>query len=167
MTVARIDLVHDPSEERQKRKRRSKTAPLVIAVIALAAATANRIPEGRVNPPDALVTPPGTQGVRSLLPVASARCNEEVSGGNTADTRIVNLGKSSGTFLFSDQTFAVPDRIVVSYEGRVRVDTGCGSVFDRRSIAYAGTDTYVTVEVTPNCSGTPSTRWNYTVGCAE
>jgi hypothetical protein len=168
MSVVRVDLDHVVSEERQKRERQHKAGPWVIVVIAVAAAIANWSPEGMVNPPSTLVPPLGTQGWWNLLtPVAG--CNElVVSGGNAAETRVVNLGKSSGEFLLSYEMVNIHDRIVVKYEGRPLFDTGCVSGASSRTIGYAGTDTYVTVEVTPNCAGSPNpTVWNFTVGCPQ
>ena len=89
----------------------------------------------------------------------------QVAGGDTPVTRTVELGVSSGTFNFSYDTYSIPDRMVVTYQGRVLFDTGCVGASGSVNLSYAGTDTRVSVSVTPNCSGTTGTGWQFTVSC--
>jgi hypothetical protein len=97
---------------------------------------------------------------------ATSSCDEEqVAGENIPETRVIELGQRSGTFEFYYDTYSIPDRMVVEYEGSVLFDTGCvgdeGSVF----LSYSGKSSKVTVRVTPNCSGTTYTAWEFTVFC--
>jgi hypothetical protein len=77
------------------------------------------------------------------------------------------MGRSSGSFVFQYDTYSIPDRIIVSYEGSVLFDTGCVGQADSRTLIYSGTSTAITVQVIPNCTGTTSTAWVYTVDCPQ
>jgi len=95
-------------------------------------------------------------------------CNaQQVSGADTPETRMINLGRTSGTFQFSFDTVSQPDRMVVSYEGATLFDTGCVGASGVRSLTYSGTSTVVTVQVTPNCNGGSGTAWSFTVSCPQ
>jgi hypothetical protein len=90
----------------------------------------------------------------------------QVAGGDLPVTRTVELGASSGTFTFTYDTFSIPDRIVVTYQGGILFDTGCVGASGSVNLSYSGTATTVTVSVTPNCAGgTTGTSWQFTVGC--
>jgi hypothetical protein len=92
----------------------------------------------------------------------------QVAGGDTPVTRTVELGRSSGTFNFSYNTYQIADRIVVTYQGKTLFDTSCVGTSGSVNLTYAGTATSVTVSVTPNCSGGgSSTQWTFTVGCPQ
>jgi hypothetical protein len=53
-------------------------------------------------------------------------CNQQnIAGGDTPETRTIELGRSSGTFLFTYNTQNLEDRMLVLYEGRTLFDTGC------------------------------------------
>src|SRR5581483_2542220 len=95
------------------------------------------------------------------------RCDEQqVAGGDTADTRNIELGKTSGTATLDYNTFSIKDRIIVSYQGSVLFDTGCVGTSASQPINFAGSSTQLTVEVMPNCEGgTTGTAWQYTVHC--
>lgn len=115
-------------------------------------------------------------------------CDESTaSGGAGVTTTIHELGQSSGTFDFSYNAYAVPDRFQVFYEGSLIHDEVIGtlansssyaSLFDPSgifhgtgsvdavsgksvSLSYAGTSTQVTVIV----SGPGGTVWDYIVSC--
>jgi len=94
-------------------------------------------------------------------------CNDQqVAGGDTPDTRVIELGQSSGTSQFDFDTFTIPDEIIVTYEGRVLLDTGCVGTSGSMSLTYSGSSTQMTVEVRPNCQGgTSGTAWQYTLHC--
>lgn len=102
---------------------------------------------------------------------AAPPCNQQnVAGGDTPETRTVELGRSSGTFLFTYNTQNLEDRMLVIYEGRTLFDTGCvGTGSDRtQSITYSGTATQVQVQVIPNCrTGGTGTFWSFTVSCPQ
>jgi len=98
----------------------------------------------------------------------AAACNaQQVSGADTPETRMINLGRTSGTFQFTFDTVSQPDRMVVSYEGATLFDTGCVGASGVRSLTYSGTSTVVTVQVTPNCNGGSGTAWSFTVSCPQ
>ena len=95
-------------------------------------------------------------------------CNQQNVAGNDAPvTRTIELGRTSGTFTFTYNTYTVPDRMVVSYAGRSLFDTGCVGTGVSRSqnLSYSGTSTTVSVQVIPNCAGSSSTGWDFTVSC--
>jgi hypothetical protein len=131
---------------------------------------------------------PGFVNVGGSCVVPSVCGVKTVSGQNMVDTRVFELGRSSARFIFVYNTLIVPDRIVVTYEGRTLFDNVCtatiystdpwdntqwcpvnagpsGDIFIE--LSYSGTSTQVTVTVTPNCAGTADTEWGYTVGCPE
>jgi Viral BACON domain len=97
---------------------------------------------------------------------APSQCNtQQVSGRDTPETLTIEMGKSSGTFTFDYNTYEVPDRMEVFYEGRILFDTGCVRGPGSLALTYSGISTVITVQVTPNCSGTESTGWDFTVNC--
>ena len=88
------------------------------------------------------------------------------AGGDTADSRIVQLGATSGTFTFSHDMVSIRDRMVVHYDGVPILDTGCVSGRATRTVSFAGLSSVISVQVEPNCAGpTSGTRWSYTVTC--
>jgi hypothetical protein len=99
--------------------------------------------------------------------VGNAACStQQVAGGDTPDTRTIQMGRSSGSFIFRFETYTVKDRMIVTYEGHVLFDTGCVGASGSPTLTYSGTSTAITVQVIPNCSGpTTGTLWNYTVEC--
>lgn len=103
-----------------------------------------------------------------IIPEASAQCNVQVtnaSGGDAAYSTRVQLGKTSGVFRFSYNTYGIQDRMVVRYQGTVLHDTGCVGASSAINLNYSGTATYATVEVYPNCLGTTGTQWDFVVSC--
>jgi hypothetical protein len=100
--------------------------------------------------------------------VGAAACSvTQVPGGDTPESRNVNLGKTSGTFVFTYDTRFQEDRMVVLYQGGVLFDTGCVGTGGDRSVplTYSGSNAFVTVQVTPNCAGGTGTIWEFTVNC--
>jgi hypothetical protein len=89
----------------------------------------------------------------------------QVAGGDTGETRTIQMGRTSGTFNFSYDTYTVQDRMLVIYEGKTLFDTGCVGASGSVNILYIGTSTTVTVQVIPNCAGGSGTQWTFTVGC--
>jgi hypothetical protein len=97
-----------------------------------------------------------------------AQCSAtQNQGADTPDTRSVELGKTSGTFNFLYQTFDVKDQMLVRYDGATLFDTGCvgTGTTKTKSISYSGKSSQISVQVIPNCAGTTSTGWQYTVTC--
>lgn len=114
-------------------------------------------------------------------------CNQTVSaGGDDPETIVVDLGSAPGDTVFTVNTFLVPDRIRVLFDG-IQVpgaDTGCiathalacsgaatpGWYVDcygeaSHTIAYPGGATKVEVTVEPNCLGTIDTQWYFSLSC--
>lgn len=119
--------------------------------------------------PVSLTLSPKPSPSPSPTPTATpAPCSStQVAGGDTAETRTIQMGKTSGTFSFSYDTYSIADRIVVSYEGQTLFDTGCVGASGSVNLSYAGTSSIVTVRVTPNCAGDSGTQWTFTVGCPK
>lgn len=105
----------------------------------------------------------------------------QVAGSNTAEKRTVELGVSSGTFVFTYATRNIPDQLIITYppNGAVLFDTGCTSTgydiennYDYEKtemISYSGNSTKIQVEVIPNCNldNTGDTRWSFVVSCPQ
>ncbi len=89
------------------------------------------------------------------------------AGSNKSEKFIVEIGNSQGAFDLSYQAYTAKDQIVIKYEDNVIYDTGCVGGKETVSVNYSGNSSEVTVEVFPNCDGTSSTKWNFTVGCPE
>jgi len=99
-------------------------------------------------------------------PAGTTPCNEQTTAGsNSPETHSIYLGQTSGSFIFEYDTYSVPDRIQVIYEGRVLFDTGCVGKNESVSISFSGHSDVITIKVTPNCNGTTSTGWEFTVHC--
>lgn len=95
-----------------------------------------------------------------------AQCSStQNAGGDTPDTRTIELGKSAGTFDFSYDTYWQEDQILVKYEGATLFDTGCVGAYATKALTYSGSSKQITVQVIPNCKGGSGTAWNYTVAC--
>lgn len=97
-------------------------------------------------------------------------CNaKQVAGNDTPDTRVIDLGKSSGQTTLTYDTYTVADRIVVKYEGVVKFDSFCVGTNGPwvKTINYSGESSEMTVEVKPNCFGTTGTGWNFSLSCPE
>ena len=88
-----------------------------------------------------------------------------MAGSDTPDTRVFDLQNIAGSFRFDYQTFSQKDRVVVSYEGKPLLDTGCVGTSGSVTLQYSGSSTKVTVQVIPNCAGGTGTQWNYTLHC--
>jgi YVTN family beta-propeller protein len=110
--------------------------------------------------------PSGCVGSPVTSQVCKVPCSaQQVAGDDTADTRNINMGRNSGSFNFSYNTFSQEDRIVVTYGSRTLLDTGCVGAIGSNSLSFSGTRDYITVTVTPNCAGGSGTAWNYSASC--
>ena len=95
-----------------------------------------------------------------------AQCSAtQNAGGDTPDTRTIELGKTAGSFAFSYETYTQEDRIIVKYGASTLFDTGCVGANGTKTLSYSGTSSQITVQVIPNCKGGTGTAWNYTVSC--
>ena len=84
-------------------------------------------------------------------------------GGLGTITRVHQLGRSSGTFTFSYESYLIPNQFDVIYQGAVIYSEGAlvsGAI--SVPLTYSGTATEITVVVT----GPAGTAWNYYVGCS-
>jgi hypothetical protein len=113
---------------------------------------------------EAGLLPPHAQ-TSVVLETGVAQCGQLISGTNSAEVREIEMGKPAGTFVFEYETYMVKDQIIVSYEGTVLFDTGCVGADGSPTLTYSGTSTRITVQVIPNCAGTPSTGWDYRANC--
>jgi hypothetical protein len=105
--------------------------------------------------------PPGDCLVETV-----GQCNsEQVAGFDTPESREIELGATSGSFLFSYDAQTIPDRFIVTYEGAVLFDSQCVSGAADVPIDYSGRSTRITVRVEPNCAGDMGTSWTFVVGC--
>lgn len=99
-----------------------------------------------------------------------AQCSStQNAGGDTPDTRTIELGKPAGTFDFSYETYSQQDQILVKYQGNTIFDTGCLGTngTKTKTLTYNGSTTQIVVQVIPNCKGGSGTAWNYTVACPK
>ncbi|MFO1413975.1 MAG: IPT/TIG domain-containing protein [Burkholderiales bacterium] len=95
-----------------------------------------------------------------------AQCSAtQNAGGDVPDTRTIELGKTSGSFVFAYETYSQEDEIIVRYMGSTLFDTGCVGASGSKTLAFGGTSSQITVQVIPNCKGGSGTAWNYTVSC--
>jgi len=117
--------------------------------------------------PTCKLTLTGDATIAAMFNGPAACSTQQVAGGNTPETRIIEMGKSSGTFSFGYNTFTIPDEMIVTYEGKVLFDTGCVGQSDVVTLSYAGVSTKISVQVKPNCQGDTSTGWEFTVGCPK
>ncbi|MGI8856407.1 MAG: hypothetical protein ACR2JW_11700 [Thermomicrobiales bacterium] len=84
------------------------------------------------------------------------------SGGAGVTTNVHELGRTSGTFVFSWDAFTIPDKFDVFYQGALLFSTGFVSFTGTHTITYTGASTRVTVVVTGSSA---ATAWTYTVNC--
>lgn len=97
---------------------------------------------------------------------AAAACNsQQVAGADAPELRTIELGRTSGSFVFQFDTFFQQDRMAVVYQGSVLFDTGCVGASGARTLTYSGSSSQVNVAVQPNCAGGSGTRWEFTVNC--
>jgi protocatechuate 3,4-dioxygenase beta subunit len=102
-------------------------------------------------------------------------CNATVvAGGDGDDTKVFNLGKTSGTISFYYDTQSVPDEIVVIYEGKTLYDTGCvgqalNSTISTATVplTYSGSSSQITVVAHGDCDNPQfsGTYWTYSLSC--
>ncbi len=97
-----------------------------------------------------------------------SNCNDkQEAGANKAESHTIDLGQSSGSFMFDYNTKTVKDQIIITQDGNIIFDSGC--VGERKSVRLrlSGYSTSITVRVNPNCDGSSSTAWNFTVHCPD
>uniref|UniRef100_A0A914PMU7 Uncharacterized protein n=1 Tax=Panagrolaimus davidi TaxID=227884 RepID=A0A914PMU7_9BILA len=77
------------------------------------------------------------------------------------------MGRNNGTIMFVYQTYDVKDRITITYENRMIFDSGCVGTEDEQQtpVTFSGQSQELRVDVEPNCDGTTSTGWYFSVPC--
>jgi len=108
----------------------------------------------------------------------------------TEEAHTIELGRRSGTVIFTINTFSVPDELDVFYDGKLLSPSGCvgtsgfvcGDVVDltgcngiwcctggvcQQSITFSGQSTEMVVRVKPNCCGTVDTEWAFSISCPQ
>lgn len=105
-------------------------------------------------------------------PAPHYQCGEYVAaGGIYGETHHIDMGQTSGTFLFHWDAIDIPDRIIVYHEhpNMPLFDNGCAGGQGDVTLSCAGTTSIITVVVNPTCDYTcmGHTEWNFTVHCPE
>ncbi|CAF1307351.1 unnamed protein product [Adineta ricciae] len=88
-------------------------------------------------------------------------------GGNKPDSQTIRIGKGHVALNFHYETFTVPDKIDVHYTGQLLFTSGCIRTKGERTerLRLDDVDANLIVDVTPNCAGDTSTKWNYAIEC--
>ena len=98
--------------------------------------------------------------------VHQSRCNDtQKAGGDAPEVHQIDLGVTSGVFRFDYQTYDVKDQIIISQGGMVIFNTGCVGESRSVQVQFSGYTSVIEVRVNPNCEGSTSTAWNFTVHC--
>ena len=117
---------------------------------------------------DVVVTVSGDQSNGVNFEVVSTCSAQQVPGGDTPDKRTIELGKTSGSFVFSYETYTQEDQMIVRYQGAPIFTGPCVGTKGVRNerLNFNGTATSIEVQVIPNCARPGSgTQWYYTVSC--
>ncbi|MBF0538355.1 MAG: VCBS repeat-containing protein [Nitrospirae bacterium] len=98
--------------------------------------------------------------------IKSLTCNTVTNAGSDKpESFTFDMGATSGTFYLDYNTYTIEDEIFVYYQGTLLYDTGCVGKSDSVPLSFSGTSSVISVSVTPNCTGTTSTAWTFTVSC--
>ncbi|CAF1514882.1 unnamed protein product [Adineta ricciae] len=96
------------------------------------------------------------------------QCNEQtISGSNTPDNRIIDIGKSRTTVKISYQTYTVKDQIDVYYKNQLIFSTGCIGTNGDTTLSLNDNQSTLKVHVIPNCAGDTQTQWYYSIQCPK
>ncbi|MEM9215573.1 MAG: hypothetical protein AAGD25_14665 [Cyanobacteria bacterium P01_F01_bin.150] len=92
------------------------------------------------------------------------------SGDSSGDSQKLDLGTRQGTLTIDYESFTIPDRLQLIYEGRVIFDTGFVGTQGRKkfTVGFNGTSTALISRLTANRD--VNTRWNFDIGldaCAD
>lgn len=136
-------------------------------------------------------TPNTTNQGGSCEPVLPCGTPVSYEGANTPESYEIEMGASQGSAILWVNTYNVPDNFHVYYEGDFLFDSDCvgtnytiagcyhdslfnvqtccdGAGWCSMSFAYGpGSSRNLTVEVEPNCAGTPDTKWEFRVECPD
>jgi hypothetical protein len=98
-------------------------------------------------------------------------CNAtQISGGDVPETRVIELGRTSGTFRFNWDTGGVNDRFIIRYENQVLFDTTCRVASNQsQTLTYSGSSSQISIQVLPNCrtGNEGGDLWRFTVTCPQ
>lgn len=120
---------------------------------------------GASNMPGA-VNPGNIPASQQPAVVHQSRCNDtQKAGGDAPEVHQIDLGVTSGVFRFDYQTFDVKDQIIVSQGGMTIFNSGCVGESRSVQVQFSGYTSVIEVRVNPNCAGSTSTAWNFTVHC--
>ena len=113
-----------------------------------------------------------SQGDAGLQPEAAdggssvGQCNQaQLAGGDLPLTRSFEVGSSCADLDLDYDTYSVEDAITVRYEGAVVAASGCVGAHGTLAIHFCGSSSEVEVSVEPNCAGSSSTSWTFTLSC--
>ena len=124
------------------------------------------------NQPEKIETfDPKIESIELQVYLAPARglklCDQEqVSGGQQGDSREIQLTANEGKINIDYEMYTVPDRLKITYENQVIVDTDFVSGSNKISTAFQGNSGRVKVEVIGNQS-ISTTQWKYTLYCPQ
>lgn len=116
------------------------------------------------------ITPnPGTGSGSNQQPVVhQTRCNDQQQqGGDAPEVHLIDLGQSFGSFVLDYDVYSVKDQIIVTQSGRTIYNSGCVSGAKSIRLNLNGYSSQISVRVNPNCDGTSSTSWTFTVHCPD
>ena len=112
----------------------------------------------------------GGGGTRTNQPpvMHQSSCNDRQQQGSDApEIHMINLGRSFGSFVLDYDVYSVKDQIIVTQGGIKIFDSGCTSGSRSVRLNLSGYSSQISVRVNPNCDGTSSTQWTFTVHCPD
>ncbi|CAF2795794.1 unnamed protein product [Rotaria sp. Silwood2] len=113
-----------------------------------------------------MINPNNLNGFSIQAGGSRGQCNEQtVSGGDTPDGRIIDMGKSRTTVKFSYETYTIKDQIDVYYMNQQVFSTGCVGANGVTTISLNDQESTLRVNVIPDCAGESGTAWYYTFEC--
>jgi hypothetical protein len=119
------------------------------------------------NPQEGIT--PGAGAISNQQPVIhQTRCNDQQQqGGDAPEVHLIDLGQSFGSFVLDYDVYSVKDQIIVTQSGRTIYNSGCISGAKSIRLNLNGFSSQISVRVNPNCDGTSSTSWTFTVHCPD
>jgi hypothetical protein len=102
----------------------------------------------------------------SVQKVPTLQCGTSFPGANVPTAHVVPVGKTAGTVSFKYGAETVKDRYLVYSGATLLFDSGCVSGTYTIPLTFSNTSGQLRVLTQPNCTGTNSTGWSFTLGCA-
>lgn len=112
----------------------------------------------------------GITPYQKVLQTLKKRCNDvTVAGENTPSSQVTNLGSNHINVNFYYETYQIKDKIDVLYNDKEVFSSGCVGTNGKKktNIRMDEKSTSLEVKVFPNCEGSTSTRWEYTIECPK